>query len=93
MALSRKLFLPGVFVFPEEKPPYIARLLYETVAGLFSFLQALQNHHEKGGLFDGKRNDRKLQRLFLLEEPKSRVLSQKGELLLLGRVSEKEIAL
>jgi len=28
MALSRKLFLPGVFVFPEEKPPYIARLLY-----------------------------------------------------------------
>ena len=35
--LSRKLFLPGVFVFPEEKPPYIARLLYETVTGLFHF--------------------------------------------------------
>ena len=65
MALSRKLFLPGVFVFPEEKPPYIARLLYETVAGLFSFLQALQNHHEKGGLFDGKRNDRDRRRALL----------------------------
>ena len=103
--LSRKLFLPGVFVFPEEKPPYIARLLYETVTGLFSFLQALQNHHEKGGLFDGKRNDRnrrrallrrpsnKLQRLFLLEEPESRMLSQERELLLPGRVSKKELTL
>jgi hypothetical protein len=58
MTLSRKFFLAGVFVFPEEKPPYIARLLYETVTGLFSFLQTLQNHHEKGGLFDGKRNNR-----------------------------------
>ena len=63
--LSRKLFLPGVFVFPEEKPPYIARLLYETVTGLFSFLQTLQNHHEKGGLFDGKRNDRDRRRALL----------------------------
>ncbi len=58
MTLSRKIFLPGVFAFSEEKPPYIARLLYETVTGLFSFLQALQNHHEKGGLFDGQRNYR-----------------------------------
>jgi hypothetical protein len=34
---QQKALLPGVFVFSEEKPPYIARLLYETVTGLFHF--------------------------------------------------------
>ena len=36
MTLSRKFFLPGVFVFPEEMPPYIARLLYEISDRAFS---------------------------------------------------------
>ena len=48
-----------------EQIERIVWLVGETVAGLFSFRQALQNHHEKGGLFDGKRNDRDRRRALL----------------------------
>ena len=90
--------------FPCLYPDY-ARLLYETVTGLFSFLQALQNHYEKGGLVDGKRNyhDRRrallcwpssqLQGLLLLEEQENGLRPQKGELLLSGGSTQTEVPL
>ena len=79
---------------------YIARWLIMTVTGLFSFLQALQRKSKKRRIYHEQRNhyhrrrallrwpSPKLQRLLLLEKPQSRLLSQKGKLLLPGRVAQ-----
>ena len=55
---QQKVLPAGRLCLPRRKASIHSPVAVRNGNRAFSFLQALQNHHEKGGLIDGKRNDR-----------------------------------